>query len=213
MKKRIVLSASPNRLLLSLTLCAMLSLAAGRASADATEDARQIASAAKFHGGLVIHIGCGDGRLTAALRLADNCIVQGVDTNPSRVEAARVVIRQCGGYGPVSVIRWNGENLPYVNNLATLVVCEDLDAVPKAEVMRVLRPFGALVFKRGGKWQATFKPQMPGTDQWEQHFKGPDNNAVAQDTVVGPPRRFQWVNTPDWQRSEEFTIRNCQKSL
>jgi outer membrane protein assembly factor BamB len=201
MKKRFVLTASPNGLLLSLTLCALLSLAAGRASAEATEEARQIASAANFHGGLVIHIGCGDGRLTAALRLGENCTVQGFDTDPSRVEAARTAIRQRGGYGPISVIRWNGEKLPHVDNLATLVVCEDLDAARRAEALRVVRPFGALVSKRNGKWQATFKPQMRRTDQWGQHFKGADNNAVAQDTVVGPPRRFQWRNTPEWQRS------------
>ena len=87
-------------------------------------------------------------------------------------------------------IRWNGEKLPSVNNLATLLVCEDLDAAPRAEAMRVLRAFGALVSKRDGKWQATFKPQLEGMDQRGQHFKGADNNAVAQDTVVGPPRRF-----------------------
>jgi hypothetical protein len=56
MKKQIVLSTSANWLRLSLILCVLLSLAAGRVSAEATGDARQIASAANFHGGLVIHI-------------------------------------------------------------------------------------------------------------------------------------------------------------
>ena len=32
---------------------------------------------------------------------------------------------------------------------------------------------------------------------------GPDGNAVALDTVVGPPRRLQWVNPPRWSRSHE----------
>jgi outer membrane protein assembly factor BamB len=47
----------------------------------------------------------------------------------------------------------------------------------------------------------TFKPQLQGTDEWEQHYHGADNNAVAQDTVVGPPRRYQWLGGPQWQRS------------
>jgi hypothetical protein len=29
-------------------------------------------------------------------------------------------------------------------------------------------------------------------DEWGHYLHGPDNNAVARDTVVGPPRRFQW---------------------
>ena len=85
-------------------------------------------------------------------------------------------------------------------------LCDGIDndcdgSVPADELTRVLRPFGAAVIKRNGKWSATVKPQLPGTDQWEQHFRGADNNAVAQDTVVGPPRRYQWLGEPQWQRS------------
>jgi len=179
----------------------LLATTAPAALAGPAEEAQQIASLADFHGGLVIHVGCGDGQLTAALRLADNCVVQGLETDAGRVETARAAIRELGVYGPVSVTHWNGKKLPYVDNLATLVVCEDPGAVPPGELVRVLRPFGATVVKRDGKWTATVKPQLPGTDQWEQHFRGADNNAVAQDTVVGPPRRYQWLGEPQWQRS------------
>ena len=77
--------------------------------ANPADEARQIASLTGFHGGLVIHVGCGDGQLTAALRLADNCVVQGLETDAARVEAARAVIRGRGVYGPVSVIRCRGD--------------------------------------------------------------------------------------------------------
>jgi outer membrane protein assembly factor BamB len=166
-----------------------------------TDEAEQIASLAGFHGGLVIHVGCGDGKLTASLRLADNCIVQGLQSNAKRVEAARAFIRSAGLYGPASVIHWRGKKLPYVDNLASLVVCEDAGAVAPGEIMRVLRPYGAAVVKRGGKWTVTFKGQLKGTDDWEQHYHGADNNAVARDAVVGPPRRYQWLGEPEWQRS------------
>jgi len=167
----------------------------------AADEARQIASLTGFHGGLVLHVGCGDGQLTAALRLADNCVVQGLETDAKRVESARGAIRAMGVYGPVSVIHWSGKRLPYVDNLATLVVCEDAAAVPEGEIMRVLRPYGAAAVKRNGQWTVTVKPRLQGTDQWEQHYHGADNNAVAQDTVVGPPRRYQWLGEPEWQRS------------
>ena len=69
------------------TLAVLLAVAP-TALAGPAEEARQIAALAGFHGGLVIHVGCGDGQLTAALRLADNCIVQGLETDAKRVEAA-----------------------------------------------------------------------------------------------------------------------------
>lgn len=169
--------------------------------AGSAEEAKEIASLARFHGGLVIHVGCGDGKLTAALRLAENCVVQGLESDAKLVETARAAIRVLGPYGPVSVVQWNGEKLPYVDNLATLVVCEHADTVPAGELMRVVRPFGSLAVKQGGQWTVAVKPQRPGTDQWEQHYRGADNNAVAQDTVVGPPRRYQWLGEPEWQRS------------
>lgn len=171
------------------------------ALAGPADEAQQIASLADFHGGLIVHVGCGDGKLTAALRLADNCVVQGLESDAKRVETARAAARETGQYGPVSVIQWSGKKLPYTDNLASLVVCEDSDVAPPEELMRVLRPYGAAVVKREGKWTATFKPQLEGTDEWEQHFRGADNNAVAQDTVVGPPRRYQWLGEPQWQRS------------
>jgi len=189
----------------SLRIASALGLVLGATAPAAmggpADEARRIASLAGFHGGLIIHVGCGDGRLTAALRLADNCVVQGLEADAERVGAARAAIRAAGAYGPVSVIHWRGRKLPYVDNLATLVVCEDAGAVPAAELMRVLRPYGAAAVKRDGKWTVTVKPKPGGTDEWEQHFHGADNNAVARDAVVGPPRRYQWLGEPEWQRS------------
>jgi len=179
----------------------LLATMASTVLSSPVDEAEQIASLADFHGGLVIHVGCGDGKLTAALRLADNCVVQGLQSNANLVETARANIRATGLYGPVSVIHWRENKLPYVDNLVSLVVCEDIGPVPSDELIRILRPHGAAVIKRDGKWTVTFKPQLQGTDEWEQHYHGADNNAVAQDTVVGPPRRYQWLGEPQWQRS------------
>jgi outer membrane protein assembly factor BamB len=179
----------------------VLATTVAAALAAPADEAEEIASLVDFRGGLVIHIGCGDGQLTAALRLADNCVVQGLEADANIVERARAAIRATGEYGPVSVIHWSRKQLPYVDNLATLVVSEDAGVVQPGEIMRVLRPYGAAVVKRDDKWTVTVKPQLPGTDEWEQHYRGADNNAVAHDTVVGPPRRYQWLGEPQWQRS------------
>lgn len=41
----------------------------------------------------------------------------------------------------------------------------------------------------------------PNIDEWPQRFQGPDNNAVANDLRVGPPRHYQWIAEPNWSRA------------
>jgi len=148
-------------------------------------------------GGLVIHAGCGDGRLTAALHAGDGYLVHGLATNPEDLAAARKHIQSLGLYGKVSVAPWTGDRLPYVDNLANLLVADDLGKLPVHEVMRVLAPKGVAWI--GGK--KTVKPRPKEMDEWQQHHHGADNNAVAHDSVVGPPRRCQWTSDPVWSRS------------
>jgi len=169
--------------------------------AGPTDDAAHIVKLANFHGGLAIHFSHGDEQLTAALHRADNCTVQRLERDPERVAKLRAALRKAGVYGPVSVVPWDGKRLPYVDNLVTLVVCEDPDLVSLREIERVLRPFGTALIQRDGHWTIARKPQMPGTDQWQQHYHNADNNAVAADRVVAPPRHLQWTSTPEWQRS------------
>ncbi|UCF14414.1 MAG: hypothetical protein JSW59_13455, partial [Phycisphaerales bacterium] len=40
---------------------------------------RQILDATGIRGGLIVHVGCGDGELTAALRAGDSYLVDGLD--------------------------------------------------------------------------------------------------------------------------------------
>ena len=181
----------------SLRLCLVLLLAHAPLLRGA-EQTDKILSTTDIKGGLIVHVGCGDGKLTAALRANDSLIVHGLDAD---VTAARKHVQSLGLYGPVSVMRWDGNKLPYVDNLVTLVVCEDSKAVSMDEIMRVLRPLGTAAIKRGGKWTVTIKPWPKDIDEWQQHYHGADNNAVARDTVVGPPRRYQWLGEPEWQRS------------
>jgi hypothetical protein len=92
--------------------------------------------------GLVVHVGCGDGRLTAALHADDGWLVQGLATNPEDMAAARKHIQSLGLYGRVSIAPWSSERLPYVDNLVNVVVAESLGKLPMEEVLRVLAPNG-----------------------------------------------------------------------
>lgn len=97
---------------------------AGRA-AVATDEAKQALADTDFRGGLVVHLGCGDGRMTAALHAGDRSIVQGLDSNPNMVADAREHLRELGLYGVVSVDVFDGRHLPYADNLVNLVVQTD----------------------------------------------------------------------------------------
>ncbi len=166
-------------------------------------DARSVLDATGVKGGLVVHVGCGDGKLTAALRANDSYLVHGLDAGAANVEKARRHIRSLGLYGKVTAEQWTQKHLPYVDNLVNLLVSEDLGGVPMGEVMRVLCPSGVAYIRRGGKWTKTVKPRPKEIDEWTHYLHDASNNAVAHDTVVGPPRRLQWVGSPRWARHHD----------
>ena len=104
------------------------------------DSAEAILQATGVRGGLVVHFGCGDGKLTAALHAGDAYLVHGLDADAANVEKARAHIRSLGLYGKVSVEQWSGKRLPYASNTVNLVVVENLGEVPMDEVTRVLAP-------------------------------------------------------------------------
>jgi len=163
--------------------------------------AKRILAATGVKGGLIVHIGCGDGKLTAALRVNDSYLVHGLARSDKELESARTHVKSRGLYGKVSICRLDGARLPYVDNLVDLVVAEDPPGVAIDECLRVLRPLGVAYMKQGGGWTKTVKPWPEEIDEWQQYLHDADNNAVARDTVVGPPRHVQWVTGPVWSRS------------
>ena len=184
-------------------LTAAIIIASPAQSADEAERAAEIFSKTGITGGLIVHLGATDGKFTAALKINDHCSIQGLTSNRDDCNTARQYIQNKGLYGKVSVVQYDGKHLPYVDNLAALVVVDD-PSVPMEEVMRILRPLGAAVQTHKGEDRITIKPWPQEYDEWQQHYHGPDNNAVANDTAVGPPRHYQWIAFPQWQRSHHI---------
>ncbi|MHC4175448.1 MAG: outer membrane protein assembly factor BamB family protein, partial [Planctomycetota bacterium] len=170
---------------------------------DAVTWAREILDTTGVQGGIVVHLGCGDGKLTAALRASDRYTVHGLEADPAKVAEARSYIQAQGLYGPVSVEQYSGSVLPYTDNLINLVVVQDAGNIPWSKVMRVLAPGGVACVRRNGKWGKTVKAWPDNIDQWTHFLYDASNNAVANDTVVGPPQSLQWVAPPLWLRSHE----------
>ena len=170
-------------------------------SADAPIE--KVLDAIGFSGGMVVHLGSGDGQLTAALHVNDAYTVHGLDADPANVAKAGEYVRSLGIYGPVSVEQFSGSVLPYTDNLINLVVVQDTGNVPMVEIMRVLAPQGMACIESEGKWKRIVKPRPDNIDDWGHFLHDADNNAVADDTVVGAPRSLQWIAPPLWLRSHE----------
>ena len=158
------------------------------------QSAGEILSETGIRGGLVVRLGCGDGKLTAALRANDSYLVQVLDTDPKNVEQARKNIRELGVYGKVTATRYDGAHLPYIDNVANLLVAEDLGKVSMSEATRVLVPLGVAYLREDGEWTKKVKPWPQDMDEWTHYLHAPDRNPVALDRAAGPPRRLQWQN-------------------
>jgi len=194
-------------------LVATLFVAAGVLDAGETPDkndadmlAQRILKEAGVQGGLIVHLGCGDGKLTAALRAKDCYLVHGLDTDAEKVQEARRHIQSLGVYGNVAVDQFCGKRLPYVDNLVNLVVASGECQVPRDEIARVLAPNGVAFFTNrkseieDRKW---VKPRPKEIDEWTHYLYDESGNAVSQDMVVGPPRHFQWTGSPRWSRHHD----------
>ena len=170
-----------------------------RGAASPADQARAILDATGVKGGLVVHLGCGDGALTTALRANESYLVHGLDTDAANIEKARARIRSLGLYGKVSVEQWAGRGLPYIDNLVNLLVADNLGGVPMADVMRVLAPNGVALV--GGK--KTVKPRPANLDEWTHHMYDATGVGAGKDTAVSRPRCIQWKAEPEYGRSHE----------
>jgi outer membrane protein assembly factor BamB len=169
-------------------------------------------------GGLVVVLGCDDPELLVALRVNERYIVQGLDADAAKVDAARKYLFEKGSYGPVSVAPFDGEGLPYADNLVNLVVvASDKWHVAREELLRVLVPGGVSIATRhtgppkplgedGSPLANLVKPQDLRLDEWTHSWGDATGNAVSKDTMVAPPKRLQWLGGgPLWPRCHDWT--------
>ena len=174
-------------------------------AAEPADEAAALLKGAGMRGGLVVHVGCGDGRLTAALHGDGRNVVQGLTRDAASVETARQHIRALGLYGAVSVTLWDEPFLPYVDGLVNLLVVETPQLVAQAEQLRVLAPGGVVYVRQGERWIKAEKPARDETDEWTHTTHDASGNPVSADTVVGPPKYLRWSAPPTNLRSHEYT--------
>jgi outer membrane protein assembly factor BamB len=163
------------------------------------ESAGDILKQSGVTGGLIVHIGCGDGKLTSELGVKDGYIVQGLDRSPANVDKARAHFSKKGLSGKVTARTFDGKTLPYRDNVVNLIVA-DAGMAPDAEITRVLAPEGVVII--GGKKR--IKPRPSDIDDWTHYHHDPQGTMVGLDKKVAPLHGIQWMGSPKWLRNHDF---------
>ena len=165
------------------------------------EQLTEIAASSGIKGGFLVFAGTINSPNLQALHQKSNFLIHALDTDPQRVDSARKHIRSAGLYGKISVGILTDSRLPYIDNLINLLFCDENVDFDQKEVLRVLAPQGIAYIKKAGIWSKTIKPRPDHIDEWTHFLHSASGNAVANDSVVGPPRRMQWQSSPDWDRN------------
>ena len=167
-------------------------------------DAAGILQQTGVRGGLAVVVGCDNPDLAAGLIKGTVFTVVALDPDPAKVAAAREALRAKGLHGPASVMRWDGERLPFAANLVNLIVLAGEREVERAEIERVLVPGGA-VFNPSDPGDRTWrKPRPADLDDWSHYLYDASNNAVSKDKAVGSPKGLQWWAGPYSSRSHNW---------
>jgi len=183
-----------------------------------TGDAGTLVENSGVKGGVVVHLGCGDGKSTASLFSGDKFLIYGLDVNADAVEEAKEQIASRDVYGQVSAETHDGKNLPLGDNIVNLVIVEDAAQVSAAEIERALVPNGVALVKSGSAllnssglknagtfdgWDRYRKPWPSDIDEWPQFLYDSSDNAVSRDRRVGKPRHLQWFAGPRHTRDHD----------
>ena len=174
--------------------CALLCFAvvSARASDAPLKDIFEAAGTA----GVCVHLGCGEGKLTAELAQHGTLLVHALDADEKHVQAARQALMRRGLYGVASVEQWAMAALPYAENLVNVLVAENPGATGDDEMLRVLAPNGSAFIQRGGAWKVLKKAWPKELDEWTHWRHGADGNMVSRDTAITPPNGLRWVAGP-----------------
>jgi len=170
-------------------------------AADDAATAKAVLDAAGVKSGVAFHLGCGQKDspgLTAAL--ADQgLVVHGLALDDAAADRARKAVEAKSLAGRAMVERVAPNPLPYLSDLANLIVVEDMAALTAAgvtrdEILRVLAPGGVLATLDGGKWTKFVKPRPREMDDWTHTSHGADGNMVSNDKVFRFPIGLRWID-------------------
>jgi outer membrane protein assembly factor BamB len=183
-----------------LVRAALIVVALPISAAPAGPDAKDLLSNAGVKAGLCVHLGCGSKEspgLIADLAAQSDLLVHGLAVDDGSLQRARAAIAASGLAGRALAEKVALSPLPYLPDLANLVVVEDRAAlaaqgVVMGEIERITAPGGVICVLENGHWTRTVKTRSPDMDEWPQPAHGPDGNRVSTDRVLRFPVGLRW---------------------
>ncbi len=149
-------------------------------------------------GGLCVLIGeAGD--IAPAVRLleAGPWVIHWLDAGKEDVENARRMLRARDLYGRATVEHWDGDSLPYSDNLVNLLIVRDGgQTVRRREFERVLAPGGSAFFSAEGLAVRFDKPTPPEMGEWTHPWQNACGGLASADKTFRAPNSFQWIAGP-----------------
>jgi outer membrane protein assembly factor BamB len=170
-------------------------LAAARAVAATGLTVELITQTVNDTPGFCLHIGAGDGSFSAALAKSGKAVIHGLERDRAKVSAARERLAKQGLYGQVAIETFGGKALPYSDNLANTIVCQD-ETISNDELFRVLAPKGIAFVQQKGAWKQFRKDWPKDFDEWTHSRHGADGNMVSDDNAVAAPTSVRWIAGP-----------------
>ncbi len=149
-------------------------------------------------------------------------VVQLLAPTPDTAAKWRASLLSSDVSAPITVTDYDGRRLPYVDRFINLLFVDCVGNLSAEECHRVVAPLGGIAvpedaeaLRRGLEsagsrfvgmldgYALYRKPWPESLDEWTHAEHGPDNNAVAADHEVGPPKRLQWTCRPYWSKHHE----------
>ena len=128
---RTILKRSHAAAALGLVMLVCAASPAADTDSPARQQAREVLDTTGVQGGVVVDLGCRDGKLAAALGIDERYLVHALDADADNVRAAREHVRSRGLYGRVSIEHWTANTLPYNDNQVNLLIVRSSVKVPE----------------------------------------------------------------------------------
>ena len=184
---------------------------------SAAQSAAALLEQVKDERGLCVYLGATDGTV-AALGAQTKMLVHAVSWDDTFTADVHKAIAAKSVQGFVQHEVFAGASLPYVSDMANVIIVEDADRVNNEEIKRVLTPGGLLVIREKGKWKKIDRSYPSGMHEWTHPACAADGNRVIDESITFPlGLRWQdglplnighWASNRGWVTSKGrvFTI-------